>query len=113
MQDVFGMSCAPRAERPAATGGAPRAGARFAYVGPMLAATVIAAFLLHLLVEFVVRVDPDDPMSVLSVLLGISVLLVTLLPFALLFAQRARQAWRIATPPGREPRRSMLASGRR
>lgn len=113
MQDVFGMSCDPRPARHAATDGAPRAGARLSCVGPMLAATVIVALLLHLLVEFVLRIDPDDPMGVLSVLLGIAVVLVTLLPFALLFAQRARLAWRIASAPGGEAGRSALLSGRR
>lgn len=114
MQDVFGMSCEPRSTRypasnhPALSGG-PR---RFAYVAPTLAATVFAALILHLLVDLASRFDAGDPGGAVSVLLGVAAVLVTLMPFAVLFALRARRAWRAAMTPDGRPGPAFV-SGRR
>lgn len=99
MRDVFGMSCDPR---PARTPATPGRFHRFAYVAPTLAATVFTALILHLLVELGSRFDAGDPVGMLSVLLGMAAVLVTLMPFAVLYALRARRAWRADL----EPRRS-------
>lgn len=115
MQDVFGMSCEPRSTRrpatnhPASNGGS----RRFAYVGPTLAATVFAALILHLLVELASRFDSGDPGGAVSVLLGAAAVLVTLMPFAVLFALRARRAWRATMTPDARPGGPALVSGRR
>lgn len=109
MQDVFGMSCDPRSARHPVAGGA----RRFAFVAPTLAATVIAALILHLLVELGSRLGAGDPAGALSVVLGVAVVLVTLLPFAVLFAQRARRAWLAGMAPDGRPQGPALVSGRR
>jgi len=99
MQDVFGMSCDPRpARHPARNGAGVR---RFAYV------------ILHLLVELGSRLDSGDPAGAVSVLLGAAAVLVTLLPFAVLFALRARKAWLGGMAPDGRPEGPALAPGRR
>ncbi|WP_431860822.1 hypothetical protein [Azospirillum sp.] len=108
MRDVFGMSCDPRPARHPATGAG---GRRFGYVAPTLAATVIAALILHLLAELGSRLDADDPAGALSVLLGAAAVLVTLAPFAMLFALRARRAWLAGMAPDGRPQGPALASG--
>jgi len=111
MQDVFGMSCDPRpARHPATNGGGVR---RFAYVAPTLAATFFTALILHLLVELGSRLDVGDPAGAVSVLLGAAAVLVTLLPFAVLFALRARRAWLGGMTADGRPGGSALVSGRR
>jgi len=98
MQDVFGLSCdPPRSRRPAGTAAAvpPR---RFAYVAPMLGATVLTALILHLLADLAARLQADDPSGTLSVLMGVAAVLLTFLPLALLCAARARRAWLAALP---------------
>lgn len=111
MQDVFGMPGDPRLARHRPTGG--RAVRRFAYVAPTLAATVVAALILHLLVEFGALFDAGDPAGAVSVLLGVAAVLVSLLPFAVLFAVRACRAWQAGMTPDGRPGGSALASGRR
>lgn len=115
MQDVFGMSCDPRPARlPTAPGGAVRRFARrFAYVVPTLAATVVTALILHLLVELGSRLDAGDPGGAVSVLLGVAAVLVTLLPFAVLFTARARRAWLAGMAHDDRPGGPALVSGRR
>jgi len=109
MQDVFGMSCDPRPARYPATSGGVR---RFGYLAPTMVATVIAALILHLMVELGSRFDADDPAGALSVLLGMAAVLVTLAPFAILFALRARRAWLAGMTPDGRPQGPALASGR-
>ncbi len=110
MQDVFRMSCEPRpARRPTTSGGS----RRFAYVVPTLAATVSTALILHLLVELASRLDAGDPAGAVSVMLGAAAVLVTLMPFAMLFALRARRAWLAAMTPDARPGGPALASGPR
>lgn len=104
MRDVFAMSCEPRPARfPATHGGSHRHGhggpRRHGYVASTLAATVIAALILHLMTELLGRLDSADPAEMLSVLLGMAAVLATLLPFAVLFARRARTAWLASMPP--------------
>lgn len=115
MQDVFGMSCEPRSTRRPATNhpalsGGPR---RFAYVAPTLAATVFTALILHLLVDLASRFDAGDPVGAVSVLLGAAAVLVTLMPFAVLFALRARRAWLATMAPDARPGGPAFVSDRR
>ncbi|WP_448189039.1 hypothetical protein [Azospirillum sp. sgz301742] len=110
MQDVFGTSCEPRSTRHPAMSGGPR---RFGYVAPTLAATVFAALILHLLAELASRLDAGDPAGAVAVLLGVAAVLVTLMPFAVLFALRARRAWLATMTPDARSGGSALVSGRR
>ncbi|MBP2226831.1 hypothetical protein J2847_000098 [Azospirillum agricola] len=110
MQNVAGMGCAPgrdRRPRAGATGGRHAVGA-VAFAGPALAAVVAAALTLHLLAELVFRLPDADPLGVLSLLAGMAAVLVTLMPFTLLWACRAQRAWSAvwhAAPPPRAPAR--------
>ncbi|PWC85753.1 hypothetical protein TSH100_14300 [Azospirillum sp. TSH100] len=68
-------------------GGLPRV------VGPLLGASVLGALILHLLADLVARLPASDALGALSVMVGMAVVLVTLLPFALLSVRRAQRAW--------------------
>lgn len=109
MQDVFGMSCPPlRNDRNARTG-AEAVRRAPGYVAPALASIFFAAFALHLLVEVARRIDPTDPAGLLSVAIGAAVVVVTLVPFAVLFAVRARAAWRrVEAAAGERPGSALI-----
>jgi len=62
-------------------------------VGPLLGASVLGALILHLLAGLVAQLPVADAFGALSVLVGMAVVLVTLLPFALLSFRRAQRAW--------------------
>ncbi|HEY0835069.1 MAG TPA: hypothetical protein VGE72_14280 [Azospirillum sp.] len=94
MQDVIETSCPPLRDARKHRYEAEAVRRAPGYVAPALAATFFAALALHLLVEVFRRVDPADPAGLLSVAMGVGVVLVTLVPFAVLFAARARAAWR-------------------
>ncbi|WP_109151500.1 hypothetical protein [Azospirillum sp. TSO5] len=64
-----------------------------AVVGPLLAVSVLGALILHLLAGLVARLPASDALGALSVMVGMAVVLVTLLPFALLSVRRAQRAW--------------------
>ncbi|WP_451974168.1 hypothetical protein [Azospirillum endophyticum] len=64
-----------------------------AVVGPLLATSVLGALILHLLAGLVARLPNSDLLGTLSILVGTTVVLVTLLPFALLSFRRAQRAW--------------------
>ncbi|WP_148219215.1 hypothetical protein [Azospirillum sp. B510] len=64
-----------------------------AVFGPLLAASVLGALILHLLAGLMARLLAADALGALSVMAGMVVVLVTLLPFALLSLGRARRAW--------------------
>jgi len=91
MLDVFGTPYEPPRLRwmrpPRFLGRIPR------YMAPALSATVLAALILHLLVELTSRLTSDDPAGTLSVLLGVLAVLVILLPFTILCVRRAQAAW--------------------
>jgi len=63
------------------------------YVSSAFSATVLAALILHLLVELASRLTLSDPAGAISVLVGMAAVLVVLLPFAILCAKRAHVAW--------------------
>jgi hypothetical protein len=102
MQDVFGMSCPSLRDARKRRDGAEAVRRAPGYVAPALAATFFAALALHLLVEVGRRIDPADPAGLVSVAMGAAVVLVTLVPFAVLFAARARAAWRRVEAAGEE-----------
>lgn len=62
-------------------------------VGPLLAVSVLGALILHLLAGLVARLPASDVLGALSVMVGMAVVLVTLLPFTLLSLRRAQRAW--------------------
>lgn len=64
-----------------------------AVVGPLLAVSVLGALILHLLAGLVARLPASDMLGALSVMVGMAVVLVTLLPFTLLSVRRAQRAW--------------------
>lgn len=64
-----------------------------AVIGPLLATSVLGALILHLLAGLVARLPNSDVLGTLSILVGMTVVLVTLLPFALLSVRRAQRAW--------------------
>ncbi|HYH18165.1 MAG TPA: hypothetical protein VD995_06070 [Azospirillum sp.] len=109
MQDVFGISCPPLGNERNGRAGAEAVRRAPGYVAPALAATFFAALALHLLVEVAWRIDPADPAGLLSVAMGGAVVVVTLVPFAMLFAARARAAWRrVETAAGERPGSALL-----
>ncbi|PWC33113.1 hypothetical protein [Azospirillum sp. TSO35-2] len=63
------------------------------FAAQVLAATVLAAVTLHLLAALAARLPSSDALGALSVMVGMTVVLVTLLPFTLLWVRRAQQAW--------------------
>lgn len=62
-------------------------------IGPLLGASVLGALILHLLAGLVARLPTSDALGAVSVMVGMAVVLVTLLPFALLSFRRAQRAW--------------------
>ena len=62
-------------------------------IGPLLGASVLGALILHLMAGLVARLPASDALATLSVMVGMAVVLVTLLPFALLSVRRAQRAW--------------------
>lgn len=62
-------------------------------VGPLLATSVLGALILHLLAGLASRLPASDPLGAMSVMAGMAMVLVTLLPFALLSVRRAHRAW--------------------
>lgn len=62
-------------------------------VGPLLGASVLGALILHLLAGLMARLPASDALGALSVMVGMAVVLVTLLPFTLLSVRRAQRAW--------------------
>jgi len=98
MQDVAGMVGVPGRNRwmRARPVGERRRVASF--VAPALAATVMAALILHLLTELALFLPLADPLGALSVLGGMSAVLVTLMPFTVLWARRAHRAWASGWP---------------
>ncbi len=101
MHDVFGedglkMSCrTPQAKHPAQSGGT--LVCRFGYLLPALVAMIFAMVIMHLLVKLVLLLNYTDSASFVSVLIGMVLVLVTLMPFVVLFASRARSAWLTAS----------------
>lgn len=80
------------------------------YLSPAVGAALLALLILHLLVRLAARFTESDPVSALSVVVGMAAVLVMLLPFAVLCARRAQLAWRrptgegnAAAPPGLAP----------
>ncbi|MGQ9369839.1 hypothetical protein [Azospirillum sp. ST 5-10] len=65
-----------------------------------VAAIFVFAMVLHLLVALARLVDPADPGALLAVAGGMAAVLVTMVPFAVVFAERAHRAW--AGAPGAE-----------
>lgn len=79
-----------------ATAGPRQAGAitlMTALVSPLLAASVLGALILHLLAGLAARLPASDALGALSIMAGMAMVLVTLLPFALLSVRRAHRAW--------------------
>lgn len=64
-----------------------------AVVGPLLGASVLGALILHLMAGLIAQLPAADALGALSVMAGMAVVLVTLLPFALLSFRRAQRAW--------------------
>lgn len=64
-----------------------------AVVGPLLGASVLGALILHLMAGLVAQLPAADALGALSVMAGMAVVLVTLLPFAVLSFRRAQRAW--------------------
>lgn len=64
-----------------------------ALVGPLLGASVLGALILHLMASLVAQLPATDALGALSVIVGMAVVLVTLLPFTLLSFRRAQRAW--------------------
>ena len=64
-----------------------------ALIGPLLATSVLGALILHLLAGLAARLPTSDALGALSVMAGMAMVLVTLLPFALLSVRRAHRAW--------------------
>ncbi|MBY6261504.1 hypothetical protein EI613_06115 [Azospirillum sp. 412522] len=88
------------------TGSAERPVRRFpgllpAVVGPLLGASVLGALILHLLAGLMARLPASDALGALSVLVGMAVVLITLLPFAVLSVRRAQRAWTTMQDVGR------------
>ncbi|ANC91135.2 hypothetical protein A6A40_04025 [Azospirillum humicireducens] len=61
--------------------------------GPLLTTSVLGALILHLLAGLAARLPASGPLGAMSVMAGMAVVLVTLLPFALLSVRRAHRAW--------------------
>lgn len=100
MLDVYGTSCHPprsrwtrTVARPAVRSSHDRRGRVPAYLLPGLTAIVLVALMLHLLVELAFRLSLADPAGAVSVAVGMAAVLVILLPFAVLCAERAHGAW--------------------
>lgn len=92
--DAFKMSSRSRRrpwEKPAA--GKLRRGLLPSYASPAFSATALTALMLHLMAELASRLTLSDPVTALSVLVGMAAVLVLLLPFTLLCAKRAHAAW--------------------
>lgn len=64
-----------------------------ALVSPLVAASVLGALILHLLAGLAARLPASDALGALSIMAGMALVLVTLLPFALLSVRRAHRAW--------------------
>lgn len=64
-----------------------------ALAGPVLGATVLGALILHLMAGLAARLPVSDALGALSIMAGMTVVLVTLLPFALLWVRRAQRVW--------------------
>ena len=64
-----------------------------ALIGPLLATSVLGALILHLLAGLAARLPATDALGALSIMAGMAMVLVTLLPFALLSVRRAHRAW--------------------
>lgn len=62
-------------------------------LGPLLGASVLGALILHLMAGLVAQLPAADALGALSVMAGMAVVLVTLLPFAVLSFRRAQRAW--------------------
>ncbi|WP_395458283.1 hypothetical protein ACHMW5_30415 [Azospirillum melinis] len=73
-----------------------------AVVGPLLGASVLGALILHLMASLVAQLPAADALGALSVMVGMAVVLVTLLPFALLSFRRAQRAWAATQGFGQE-----------
>ncbi|WP_146255391.1 hypothetical protein [Azospirillum sp. TSA6c] len=73
-----------------------------AVVGPLLGASVLGALILHLMASLVAQLPAADALGALSVMVGMAVVLVTLLPFALLSFRRAQRAWAAIQDFGQE-----------
>lgn len=64
-----------------------------ALAGPVLGATVLGALILHLMAGLAERLPVSDALGAVSIMAGMTVVLVTLLPFALLWVRRAQRVW--------------------
>ncbi|WP_372398613.1 hypothetical protein ABMY26_18315 [Azospirillum sp. HJ39] len=64
-----------------------------ALAGPVLGATVLGALILHLMAGLAARLPVSDALGAVSIVAGMTVVLVTLLPFALLWVRRAQRVW--------------------
>ncbi|WP_162487972.1 hypothetical protein [Azospirillum lipoferum] len=64
-----------------------------ALASPLVAASVLGALILHLLAGLAARLPASDALGALSIMAGMALVLVTLLPFALLSVRRAHRAW--------------------
>lgn len=64
-----------------------------ALAGPVLGATVLGALILHLMAGLAARLPVSDALGAVSIMAGMTVVLVTLLPFALLWVRRAQRVW--------------------
>lgn len=100
MLDVYRTSWPPprqrwiRLARSDARSDGPAARRPSGFLSPALAATALAAVMLHLLASLAAHLASADAASAVTVLLGMAAVLVTLLPFTLLCARRAGEAWR-------------------
>lgn len=64
-----------------------------ALAGPLLAASVLGALILHLLAGLAARLPASDALGALSIMAAMAMVLVTLLPFTVLSVRRAHRAW--------------------
>ena len=76
-----------------------------ALAGPVLGATVLGALILHLMAGLVARLPVSDALGAVSIMAGMTVVLVTLLPFALLWVRRAQRVWADVQNAGRDDAR--------
>lgn len=98
MLDVYGTSCpSPRQRWTRVARSDARPGRRQpGFLPSALAATALAAMILHLLAELASRLTATtaDVASALSVLIGMAAVLAILLPFTVLCARRACDRWK-------------------
>lgn len=97
MLDVYGTPCHPprrdRWTRSVFRSAHGQCSRTAAYLLPGLTAIVLTALMLHLFVELAFRLSFADPVGAMSVIVGMAAVLVILLPFTVLCAQRAHGAW--------------------